>query len=52
MSIRIDAYRNVLLPENFKKSPVGVKIADRPVPSVCIDLKGNIVNFEALRQLT
>ena len=50
MGVGIDANGYILLPEDTEVFAVGVEITDRPVPSVCIDLKSNIMLFEATGQ--
>ena len=45
MGIRIYANGYIFFPENMKKSPVGIKISQRPVSSICVYLKCNIRFF-------
>lgn len=46
MGIGIDTYRYAVFGENIKILPVRIKIMQRFVPAVGIELEGNIMNLE------
>ena len=52
MGVGVDTDRYIFFSEDMQETSVGIEIAKRPVPSVCVKFEGDIVFFHCPGQLS